>query len=341
MPAAEPPATMWASVWTAYGPPSVLAHRRVPVPRVSDHAVLVRVKAAGVATGDTELREMRLPSFAVLPLKAVFAVTRPTSLGQSFAGTVEKVGGKVTRFKPGDAVFGAAGFSFGAHAEYLAVSTTGSGGTVVAHKPAGLSFVDAAAVGLNGLEALAMLRQAGLSRRESLLVVGAGGGIGTLASQIAKARYGAAKVDGVDGTAQLAALQKAGFDEAIDRIARPEWYSEVPESSYDVVLDLPGKLPFSQTARLLKENGRRIAAMFPTSEVFSRRSAPGGRKSLLGSAGYSQADLDELAGMLGRGEVRPVVDRTFPLAEAAAAHEYSESGRKRGSIVLVMDEGGK
>jgi NADPH:quinone reductase-like Zn-dependent oxidoreductase len=170
---------MKAIVWTAYGPPDVLQLREVEQPVPRDNEVLIRVRAATATAADTELRRLKLPFLFSLPLRLYLGFSKPARiriLGTEFAGEIAAAGKAVTRFQPGDPVFGYAGLRMGTYAEYLCLSETPSGlASVLAEKPANITFEEAAAVPFGGLEALHALRQANLRSGQKVLIVGAGG----------------------------------------------------------------------------------------------------------------------------------------------------------------------
>lgn len=325
---------MKAVVLTGFGPPEVLRLRDVPKPMPKEHEVLVRVHATTASAGDCELRGLRLPVAFRLVFR-IYAALRGGELilGQEVAGDVEEIGSAVTRFREGDAVFGWTGFGLGGYAEYTCLRETG----VLAAKPSNLTYGEAAASVVGGLEATYFLRNAHIEPGEQVVIVGAGGSIGTFAVQIAK--YSGAYVTAVDRAGKLDMLRSLGADRVIDYIR--EDFTEGTET-YDVIFDVPGKVSFSRGLRRLAAGGRYLVANPSLSRmVFSgRRTGDGGKKVIpwrsRTRAEYA-ADLRFLKQLVESGKVRPVIDRTLPFEQSADAHRYVDSGEKKGSVVLVVN----
>ena len=201
---------MKAIIWTKYGPPDALKLAEVDKPIPKDNEVLIKIRATTVTAGDCEMRSLRIPVLLRLPMRAYVGFRRPkrmTILGQELAGEVEAVGKDVTRFHEGDQVFGATGFGLGAYAEYITLPERSEDG-VLAIKPANLTYDEAAAVPVGGLEALHFLARGNIRRGQAVLISGAGGSIGTIAVQIAR-DYGA-RVTAVDSTGKLDMLHSIG-----------------------------------------------------------------------------------------------------------------------------------
>ena len=204
---------MKAMVWTKYGPPEVLQLRELEKPAPKDNEVLVKICATTVTAGDSEARALKLPFWLSLLIRAYVGLLKPTRitiLGQELAGEVEAVGKDVSLFRTGDQVFAAAGFGFGAYAEYKCLPAD----AVMAIKPANLTYAEAAAVPVGALEALHFIRNGNLQPGEKVLIIGAGGGIGTYAVQLAK--YHGAEVTGMDKPGKLDTLRSLGADHVID-----------------------------------------------------------------------------------------------------------------------------
>ena len=329
---------MKAIIWTRYGPPDVLHQQEVATPTPKDGEVLIKIHATGVTAGDCEMRRLQLPLGLSLPMRLYVGLSRPrrvTILGQELAGEVAAVGPGVTNFAVGDQVIATTGFRFGTYAEYtcLPAGDAAGGTATLAPKPPNLSYVEAATLPVGGLEALHFLRRANVRPGESLLINGAGGSIGTLALQLAK-HYGA-EVTAVDGTAKLAMLRSLGADHVVDYTQ--EDFTRLGRA-YDIIFDVVGKSPFARSLQALKPGGRyllgnpRVATLVrgwwatktSDKEVISATSEP------------RRADLLLLVGLAEAGTIKPVIDRTYPLAQAAAAHHYVETGQKTGSVALVM-----
>lgn len=328
---------MQAVIWTRYGPPGVLQLQEVAKPTPKDDEVLIRIHATTVTAGDCELRCLKLPLYFALPLRVYAGLLRPERiriLGQELAGEVEAVGKDVTAFRPGDRVFGTSGFGMGAYAEYacLPAGAAELAGTL-ALMPANMTYEQAAAVALGGLEALHFLHQAQVQPGQHVLINGAGGSIGVMGVQIAK--HDGAEVTAVDHGEKLAMLRTIGADHVVDY--RQEDFTRRGQS-YDVIFDVAGKSPFSASLRSLKPGGRYLLA---NPGLAQRIQAPwissrDGKRVVIGSASHKSEDLVFLAGLIEAGKIKAVIDRRYPLAQIAEAHRYVETGRKQGSVVITV-----
>jgi NADPH:quinone reductase-like Zn-dependent oxidoreductase len=326
---------MKAIVWTKFGPPDVLQLKEVEKPVVKDNEVLIRVHATTVFAGDCELRGLRLPVEFRLPfwIYMSFRRPKPVILGQELAGEIESVGKDVSRFKAGDPVFAAAGFGMGAYAEYKCMpEEPGPMGGALAIKPANLSYEEAAAVPVGGLEALHFIRQANIQNGHTVLINGAGGSIGTMAVQLAK--VGGAEVTAVDSLEKLEMLRSIGADHVIDYAQ--EDFTRRGEA-YDVIFDVVGKSSYSRSLRSLKPNGRYLLGNpgLPT-RLRARWTATGGKRVIHGTGGHKAEDLAFLRELIEAGKIKPVIDRRYPLAQMAEAHRYVDTGRKKGNVVVTV-----
>src|SRR5688572_21342267 len=245
---------MKAIVWTKYGSADGLQLREIAKPAPKANEVLIKVHAATAATPDSEFRRLKLPLLFAIPLRLYIGLIKPTRitiLGTEFAGEVESAGKDVTGHKQGDQVFGYTGLAMGTYAEYMCLTETPSGiAGVVGKKPVNMSYEEAAAVPFGGLEALHTLGKIDIQPGQKVLIVGAGGSIGTWAVQLAKL-YGA-EVTGVDHTSKLEMLRSIGADHVID-YTREDFTKS--GKTYDVILDTIGKSSFSGSLRSLNENG--------------------------------------------------------------------------------------
>ncbi|KAI8611741.1 chaperonin 10-like protein [Chytriomyces sp. MP71] len=331
--------TMKAIVWTAYGPPSVLKVQDVNKPKVGPDTVLVKVKCAGVAAGDCEMRSQNMPFIIRAPMRLISGIMRPARipvLGQQFSGEVTEVGNKVTAFKIGDRVFGTAGISFGAYAQYVAVPERPKDGSYLGIVPANISFAEASVASLSAMEAISFLGQAGLKEGERVLVIGAGGNIGSFAVQLAKSYFKASYVAAVDSTNKMAMLKAVGADKTIDFMSDKNYLKT--SETFDVILDVPGKSSFAQCEPCLNDGGRYIMAMFGGSELLQSALVPTGSKKMMpGMSKYLPQDFITISRLLEESKIKSVVDRVFPFEEAVAAHTYAESGDKAGCIALQFD----
>ncbi len=328
--------TMRAVVWTAYGSPEVLVVREVPRPSPGDGEVLVRVHAASVFAGDCELRRLDLPLLLWLPLRFYFGWTRPkrvTVLGQELAGEVTAVGRAVSRYKPGDQVFAATGFRLGGYAEYACLPED----AMMARKPANLTMEEAATLPVGGYNALHFMTLAHIQRGERVLINGAGGSIGTVAIQLAKA-YGA-EVTAVDAAHKLDLLRSIGADEVID-FAREDFTRR--SETYDVIFDVVGKAPFLRSLRVLNRGGRLLLGnnglVVPKLQG-AYAAMTGSKKVISRLAGGDREDIVRLRELVEAGKVRAVIDKRYPLERVAEAHRYVEAGLKKGTAAVTVVPG--
>jgi NADPH:quinone reductase-like Zn-dependent oxidoreductase len=323
---------MRAVVYENYGPPDSLSVQEISKPQVSDDTVLVRVHAAAVnpldwhgLTGTPYV--MRLQAGLMKPKK-------PSTLGVDVAGQVEAVGCNVKQFRAGDDVFGVSSGSF---AEYVCVPEDS-----IVHKPANLTFEQAAAVPCAALSALQGLRNSGqLQEGQKVLINGAAGGVGTCAVQIAKAL--GAEVTGVCSTRNVEMVRSLGADRVID-YTRDDFAKG--GQHYDVLLDNVGNRSFAVCRRSLKPNGvyvvvggpkkgrvlgpvKRMVGAIAAFMFVSQKAAPF-------FAQPNKGDLTVLQGFLESGALVPVVDRCYALSEAGNALAYLEQGHAQGKIVILI-----
>jgi NADPH:quinone reductase-like Zn-dependent oxidoreductase len=323
---------MKAITYNTYGPPSVVSLAEVPKPAPKDNEVLIRIRATTVTTGDWRARSLEMPAGFGLLGRLVFGVFGPRKpiLGTELAGVVEGVGKAVTRFKVGDEVFAFPGASYGSHAEYRTMAEDG----LIALKPANFSFEEAAALSFGGTTALGPLRdRAGIKPGDKVLVVGASGGVGTAAVQIAK-HFGA-EVTGVCSTANVELVRAIGADKVID-YAKAD-FAKLGET-WDIILDTTGTAPYARCESVLKPGGRLIVVLgsFAQALGIGRPSKASGKKVIAEVSAIRVEDLHYLARLAEAGEFKPVIDRSYPLEHAAEAHAYVDTGRKRGNVVLMV-----
>lgn len=322
---------MRAIVQDTYGSADVLELRDTDRPEIGGDEALVRVHAAGVDRGVWHLMEglpylVRIMGFGLRAPK----IRVP---GSDVAGVIETLGANVTGFKEGDAVFGIAK---GAYAEYASAAAS-----KLAPKPSNLTFEQAAVVPVSATTALNGLRdQAGVQEGQRVLIVGASGGVGTFAVQIAKA-FGA-KVTGVASTSKLDLVRSIGADNVIDYTR--EDFTELDER-YDAILDIGGRRSLSQLRRVLTprgtlvivggEGGNRWTGGFGRSIRAPLLSPFVSHKLKMLVAPERSEDLEYLTRLIEDGKLTPVIDRTYPLAEAADAIRYMQAGRARGKIAIT------
>jgi NADPH:quinone reductase-like Zn-dependent oxidoreductase len=244
---------MKAIIWTEYGPPEVLKLQEVEKPQPRNNEILIKIHASSVTMGDCEMRSLRLSPAIAFFMRIYNGINKPkriTILGQDVAGIVETIGKDVRKFKEGDQIFGSTGFKMGAYAEYICLSDDSD----LAIKPNNMTFEEAAALPLGGLNAIYFLKQAKIQKGQKILINGAGGSIGTYAVQIAKSS--GATVTGVDSTDKLDMLRSIGVDRVIDYIQ--EDFTKKDEK-YDVIFD-----PFLRNCELQQSAPEDIAYLLRT-----------------------------------------------------------------------------
>ena len=327
---------MKAIVCTKYGPPDVLQLQDVEKPTPRDNEVLIRIHAATVTAGDSQLRSLKFPLLLQFLLRIGFGFRRPRKkiLGQELAGEIEAVGKEVTRFRKGDQVFAWSGLGLGAYAEYTCLPANG----VLAIKPATMTYEQAAVLPVGGLDAAYFLRNSHIKSGQKMLINGAGGSIGTFAVQIAK--YFGAEVTAVDSTGKLDMLRSIGADQVID-YAQEDFTKR--RETYDVIFDVIGKSSFSRSVRSLTTNGhyllgdsrllQRIRGRW-TSMSSSKQVIPWKTRT---ASEYAQ-DIRFLKELIEAGKIHSVIDRSYPLEQTAEAHRYVDTGHKKGNVVITVQQ---
>jgi len=307
-----------AIVWTKYGPPDVLQLQEVEKPSPRDNEVLIKIRATTVTAGDLGLRGLQVPVLLRLPARIFLGVIRPTRiriLGQELAGEIESIGKDVTRYSVGDKVFAWTGLRLGTYAEYQSLPEK----AVMALKPESISYEEAAALSMGGLEALQHIRRAALQPGHKVLIIGAGGSIGTFAVQIAK-HFGA-EVTALDSTGKLEMLRSIGADHVIDYTQEDFTKSS---KTYDAIIDVAGKSSLSRSKRALKQGGVYI----------SDHAAKKRKRDQVQSWTDNLAFLKQL---IEAKKIKTVIDRTYPLDQIAEAHRYVERGHKKGNVIITVE----
>ncbi|MBZ5587239.1 MAG: NAD(P)-dependent alcohol dehydrogenase [Acidobacteriia bacterium] len=326
---------MKALVYTEFGPPDVLQLTEVARPIPKDDEVLIRIRAASVNALD-----WRMLRGAPTIVRMLFGLRKPTIAqpgrpGRDVAGTVEAVGGNVTKFRPGDEVFGVC---LGAFAEYTCANER-----KLALKPANISFADAAAVPVAAVSALQGLRDKGrIQQGQKVLVDGASGGVGTFAVQIAKS-FGA-EVTAVCSTRNVDTARSMGADHVID-YTREDFTNS--GQRYDLILAANAYHSIFAYRRALSRDGTYVMAgggwaqIVQTLVLGPLLSLIGRKKMCLFMANIHQKDLVVLKDLLEAGKVVPVIDRRYPLSEAAEAMRYLGEGHARGKVVVTVEHRGE
>lgn len=324
---------MKAIAYSHYGPPEVLKPVDLPKPDPKPGEILVRIHATSVTSGDYRARSLDMPAGFGLVGRLVFGLCRPRRrvLGTEFSGVVEAVGSEVSRFAPGDRVFAYPGAAFGGYTEYAVIAETAA----VAHVPDNLELDEAVAMSFGGATALNFLRdKAGIKAGDRVLVIGASGGVGSAAVQLAKT-FGA-DVTATASTGKLDMVRGLGADAVIDH-SRDD--PAAARDAYDIILDTSGTATYARYGAALKPGGRLLLVSANLWQhigtLFARKTD--GRKASGGYAPENAEELRFLAGLAARERFKPYIDRRFALDQAADAHAWFESPAKKGNVVITVD----
>jgi NADPH:quinone reductase-like Zn-dependent oxidoreductase len=290
------------------------------------------VHATSVTSGDYRARSLDMPSGFGLVGRLVFGIVRPRReiLGAEFAGVVEAVGAKVSRFRQGDRVFAYPGANFGGYAEYAVINQAAA----MAHVPDSLELDEAVAISFGGATALDFLRnKGGITSGDRVLVIGASGSVGSAAVQLAKA-FGA-HVTGTASSGKHDMVEALGADIVIDHTSRNP---ASQANAYDIILDTSGTATYARYGSALKPGGRLLLVSSSLwqmlAALFARKT--GGRRAIPGYAPERAEDLRFLANLAQNGQFRPYIDRRFPLDQAAQAHEWFEDPARKGNVIITV-----
>jgi NADPH:quinone reductase-like Zn-dependent oxidoreductase len=308
---------MKAVLCTGYGGPEVLKLTDVTKPVPKDNEVLIKNVATTCHIGDVRVRSFDVPLLQKIPFRLYLGLTKPKRpiLGMEVAGEIESIGKNVERFTPGDKVFACTGFVFGGYAEYSCLPEDSKKINIgmVAHKPSNMSFEEAAAgVTTGGITALTGLRKGGIGNGQKIMVYGASGSVGVFAVQLAK--HYEAQVTGVCSTGNLEMVKSLGADNVIDYTCEELSRYGI---DYDIVFDAVDKLPASKAKSLIKPTGK-----------YAKVGADGG---------VSIDDFYFLKELVENGEIKTIIDRTYPLDQIVEAHKYVEKGHKKGHVVVTIN----
>lgn len=321
---------MKAVIYLNYGSPEVFHVRDIPKPVPSEQEVLIALKASTATTPDTQMR--RGSPYIGRLYTGLRGPKRQVS-GYEFAGVVEAVGKEVTRFKPGDRVFGGS-TTLGGYAEYTCVSEH----DMLLLIPDHLSFSDVVPLGNSAVTALNFLKKAHLKPGMKVLIYGASGAIGTYAVQLAD--YFGAAVTGVCSAKNIELVKSLGAGRVIDYTAQD---FTLNAEKYDVLFDVVGKTRFKDCKHMLTDRGVYLSVALGLSNVLDKiRTSFSGNKRIVFSATGALSIavrlklLKEVTEITLKNGLRTIIDRIYPLAQIVEAHQYVETGRKMGHVVITI-----
>ena len=326
---------MKAIVFTEYGPPDVLHLKDVPQPLPKDDEVLIKIFATTATLYDCWVRNSTAPAgFGLISrIEAGFNTPKQPILGTELAGEIEATGKDVTLFKNGDQVFGFSA-QLGTYAEYICLPES-----AVGLKPISMNYEEAASVPQGALTALHFLRKGNVKLGDKVLIFGASGGVGGYAVQLAKHYFGA-EVTGVCSTSKIEYVKSLGACQVIDYTK--EDFSKKGQT-YDVIFDTVGKSSIFRSRRSLKKTGSYLFATFGLPKLFPILwlNLTSKQKAIMGLVEASSEDLFSIKELIDAGKMKAIIDKSFPLEQAAEAHRYVETGQKTGQVVITIDHEGK
>lgn len=305
---------MKAVICTRYGPPEVLQIQDVNKPTVKENELLIKIIASAVNSGDVRVRSLDVKGFMKVIMRLVLGVSKPRKpiLGTVFSGVVESIGDKVSKFKVGDRVFGMTGFKFGTYAEYIAVNQKSN----VIEMPNNATFEDAATIIFGGQTAIHFLDKAKIAQRPNakILIIGATGSVGAAAIQIAK--HYKADITAVCSSEGQNLVRELGVTNIV-QYDKEDFTKQ--KDKFDIIFDAVGKTTKKECRNLLNESG-----------VYNSVSS--------GYASETIQQLQLLKELFEKGELNAVIDKTFHMDEIIDAHRYVDTGRKKGNVVLKINE---
>jgi len=303
---------MQAIVCRQYGPPEVLQLREVEKPKPGANEICIQIFATAVTASDCMIRGFHVSHKYRLPMRIAIGFQKPRKaiLGMVFAGVVESAGKDVKTFKTGDAVIGFDRFGFGTYSEYKCISASG----LVVKKAEHIGYEAAAAIPYGGLLALYFLKKGNIQIGQRVLIYGASGAVGTAAVQLAK--YFGAEVTGVCSSANLELVKSLGAVRVID-YTKEDFTRE--STRYDLIFNAVGKNKAAlKCNESLTQHGKHITVDD-------------------GTAVFHTEDLAFLNDLAGKGELKPIIDRCYPLEQIVEAHRYVEKGHKRGNVIITVN----
>ncbi len=317
---------MKAVTYKAYGGPEVLDLVDLPKPAPAAGELLVRVHATSVTSGDARMRAFDVPAPFRIPARFMLGYPAPKNpvLGYDFAGEVEAIGGGVTKFKPGDRVYGGAS---GSYAEYRTIAETGA----VAKMPDGLRFKEAAALPFGATTAMYFVRHGNVGPGQSMLIVGASGCVGAYTTQLAT--HLGASVTAVCSGRNADFVRAQGAERVIDYMSE-DYTTSGP---YDVVMDAVGATSFGALKPMIRRGGVFLNVVMNTPDMLALLNPlKDGRRIVSGTFDTTQAMLLALNDLVAEGAFHALIDRTYALEQIRDAHAYVDTKRKRGSVVVTV-----
>lgn len=328
---------MRSVVLTKWKDPNGFKIEDLEKPNPGDTEILIKIVATSVTAGDCEIRRLELPLGLSFPIRIYAGWRKPERLkvlGQEFSGIIEQIGKDVTQFKVGDEVFGTTGITFGAYSQFICrPAEPNDTQGVISHKPKNLTFEEAAVLPTAGMEAFHYMDKSSLSQGQKLLIIGAGGSIGTLTLQLAKSK--GVHVTVIDREEKVESLNNLGADRVVDYSKENIWKSD---EKFDLIIDVVGKRTVLKSLRLLKKGGNYYLAFAKIAHLwlglFTRLFLK--KRLTVQAASQTTKELETLKDIVETGVLKPIVDKIFTLEEIAEAHVYADSGLKKGNISIKV-----
>lgn len=320
---------MKAIICTKYGPPEVLQAVNIPTPSPKDNEILVETYATTVTAGDCVVRSFNMPKgFKLLGRLAIgFSKPRNQILGAELSGKIIELGKNVRKFNIGDDVIVYRNKKYGGYAEFCCIAED----EIIQLKPKELTYEQAAAVPFGAITALHFLKKAGIEKDMKVLINGASGSVGTYAVQIA--HFFGAEVTGVCSSQNVGLVQSLGAKKIIDYNRTN--FTRLDET-YDIIFDAAGKTKFSGCRNILKKNGKYIHTVMVFSGIKRLWYSFTGKEIIGGEARVSQEDFTELMSLLKSKVIQPILDRNYTLDQIVQAHQYVDTGRKKGNVTITI-----
>ena len=315
--------TMRIAMCSAYGSPEVVSIREIPRPYPKDNEILIKIHATAVNSGDTRIR--RADPWIV---RLIFGWSKPSfALGGVLSGVIEAVGKNVTKFAVGDQVFGSGVPTFQCHAEYKCLPESG----VVAKKPAGLSFEEAASIPFGWLTALHFVKQAKVGPNMSILIVGASGAVGSAAVQLCK-QLGA-QVTAVCSTTNVDLVLSIGADFVLDYSKNEQ---KTTEKKFDILFETVGKTAFSESIGFLKDGGTLVIVSGGLNDLVMGIWPPRNIRVCQGVCAETKENLEHIRHLFEDGKGKVLIDKTYLFEDIVEAHRHVDGGHKKGNVVVKV-----